>query len=78
MQYKVLSFKIEKENVSTGVFSSREITEEDKLAVMEEKINELANDGWRVNQMSTNANILSGGSASYSHGYNVVVIMEKE
>ena len=82
MQYKVLSFKIEIDNVSTGFFSSRKITEEDKLAAMEEKINELAKEGWRVNQMSTNTR-LEGGHGMYGggvieEGYTVVVIMEKE
>lgn len=79
MQYKVLSFKIEKESVSTGLFSSKDITEEDKLVVMEERINELAKEGWRVNQMSTTPKITGGvncGGSSYS--YYVVVIMEKE
>ena len=82
MEYKILTFEIRPEYVSTGFFSSKEIPVEDKIAAMQAQINELASDGWRVNQMSTNS-IIHGSGTSVSMsisspGYNVVVIMEKE
>ena len=74
MQYKVLNFEVFVENISVGFLKSKEITKEEKLKQMEEKLNELAKDGWRVHQMSTNI-ITSAGT---TYGYNVLVIMEKE
>ena len=82
MQYKILTFTIKHEFISTGFLSSKEITKEEKISAMQAQINELANDGWRVNQMSTNAIISGGGTAGCvsidNNGYNVVVMMEKE
>ena len=72
MQYKALNFVINDESV--GFFGGKIIPKEEKLKQMEEKLNELAKDGWRVHQMSTNT-ITSAGTIL---GYNVLVIMEKE
>ena len=61
--------------------SPKTIPVKDKIAAMPQ-INELAGDGWRINQMSTNSIIngsgISVGMSILSPGYNVVVIMEKE
>ena len=78
MQYKVLQFEVTPE--SKSFWSLEIIPKEAKLSAMEEKINELANDGWRVNQMSTAPITADGGGlqAAYVIGYNVIVIMEKE
>ena len=54
MQYKILDFMIRTEYVSTGFFSDKKITAEEKREEMQTQINELAKEGWRVNQMSTN------------------------
>ena len=82
MEYKILTFEIKPEFVSTGFFSGKTIPVEDKIAAMQAQINELASDGWRVNQMSTNPIIHGGGTSAgvtiSNPGYNVVVIMEKE
>ena len=77
MQYKVLQFEVKPEAVS--FWSIKQIPKEEKLVSMEDKINELAQEGWRVKQMSTSpmisGSVNCGGS---SYGYYVVIIMEKE
>ena len=81
MQYKALNFEIVEERIVVGFLKSKVITKEEKLKQMEEKLNELAKDGWRVHQMSTNALTHGGGyqvGGGDSYGYNVLVIMEKE
>ncbi|MBR4221858.1 MAG: DUF4177 domain-containing protein [Victivallales bacterium] len=76
MQYKTLNFEIVAEQI--GFFGGKTISKEEKLKQMDEKLNELAKDGWRVHQMSTNAltSVTEHGGGCY--GYNVLVIMEKE
>ena len=79
MQYKVLNFEIKDEEVS--FWSLKIIPQADKLKEMEKTLNELAQDGWRVHQMSTNALTYGGGvntGGGGSFGYNVLVILEKE
>ena len=81
MQYKALNFEIFEESIIVGFLKSKTITKEEKLKQMEEKLNKLAEDGWHIHQMSTNALTRDGytncgGGGSY--GYNVFVIMEKE
>ncbi len=79
MQYKALHFEIYEEHI--GFFGGKTIPREEKLKQMEDKLNELAKDGWRVHQMSSHDSLYSGGQnngCSASHSYTVLVIMEKE
>ena len=81
MQYKALNFEIRGEIKSVSFWESKVISEETKITEMEETINKLASEGWRISQMSTNAIIRSNqsmGGGGGSDGYNVFIIMEKE
>ena len=79
MQYKVLNFEIF-EPIS-GFFAGKTMTKEDRLKEMERKLNELAQDGWRVHQMSTSGIHDLVGDRVHTNGlyaYHVLVIMVKE
>ena len=76
MQYKVLNFELFNEYV--GFLGSKTIHKEDKLKEMEKTLNELAQDGWRVHQMSTNQLHDGLPKPEDTYAYNVLVIMEKE
>ena len=78
MQYKALNFEIRGEIKSVSFWKSKVISEETKITEMEETINKLASEGWRISQMSTNAIIRSSTCGGGSDGYNVFIIMEKE